>query len=591
MVQSFNRVNNHSHAHCAHSLPKLGVTLAVALTLCQISTGALAATPQAPTVIVPNPEQQGLPSLRREDPLLKKMPEQVPADAAPTTADLDLPSAITRVDLQAPLFSREIEALLQQFMGKRHISGRALETVRGQIWDLYRQHGRMTRVELLADPKSEADGGSVLRARVDEIVVRAVLVEREGQGGVDQALLDDILASAKTDVAEGGVLDLDRLDGRIKRRIFLGDVDVRATLVPVDATHVDMKVLVSAKPVLPLVMLAQYDNNGSRSYGRNRYTVGAAIPGRMLAGDRLDLLGITSKGMDFGRFAYEFPLVGIGSRLALSGSHIDYEASSSGAKGKSTQLGSSLSRPLLIDNSWVWIGYLDYSYRHQVDRLRNDAITGDKNISSVQARADVNYYLAPSQSLHFNAAVVLGRLDLSALPSAREQDRISAGTDGNFAKLEWGAGWSALFGPNGKLDARVETKGQFANKNLDQSEKFALGGPAGMRAYGASEALGDSGYLANAEIGYRPADWLRAFSFYDIGRIRRYHRPWIVESVPVEYTLQGAGAGLAFSHKSLVGSVVYAHQIGANRGLSAIGEDSEGLKSRDRLWVSLTLSW
>lgn len=589
-MQSSNRVNNCSHVQCAQSLPRIGATLAVALTLCQMPIGALAA-PQGTGVIVPNPEQQGIPSIRREDPVLKKVPGQVPVGAAPATADQDLPSAITRMDLQAPLFSKEIEALLHQFIGKRHISGKALETVRGQIWDLYRQHGRMTRVELLAEPKSEADGGSILRARVVEIVVRTVSVEREGEGSVNQALLDDILSTAKNDIAEGGVLNLDRLDSRIKRRIFLGDVTVRASLVPVDSTHVDIKVLVSAMPVLPLVMMAQYDNNGTRTYDRNRYTAGVSIPGRMLAGDRLDLLGITSKGMDFGRIAYEFPLAGIGSRLALSGSHIDYEALSSGVKGKSTQFGSRLTHPLHIDNSSVWIGYLDTAYRHQVDRLQNDSITGDKNISSVQGKVDVNFYLAPSQSLHLNAAVAVGRLDLSALSSAREQDDISARTDGNFVKLEWGGGWSTLFGPDGKLDARFEAKGQFANKNLDQSEKFALGGPIGVRAYGASEALGDDGYLVNAEIGYRPTEWLRAFSFYDAGRIRRYHQPWMAESIPLEYTLQGNGVGLAFSHKSLVGSVVYAHQKGRNKGLSATGEDSEGLKSRDRLWVSLTLSW
>jgi hemolysin activation/secretion protein len=559
------------------------------LTLSQVPIDTLAA-PQATGVIVPNPEQQGIPSIRREEPVLRKIPEQIPAETA-STPDQDLPSAITRIDLQAPSFSTEIEALLRQFMGQRRISGKALETARGQIWDLYRQHGRMTSVELRAEPKSEAEGGSVLRARVDEIVVRTVSVEREGEGEVNPALLDDILATAKADIAEGGVLDLERLDRRIKRRIFLGDVDVRAALVPVDSTHVDVKVLVSAKAVLPLGMLAQYDNNGTRTYDRNRYTAGISVAGRMLAGDRLDLLGITSRGMHFGRFGYEFPVVGLGSRLALSGSHIDYKALSSGVKGNSAQLGSSLVHPLLIDDSSAWIGSLDYTYRHQVDRLPNDTITGDKNINSVQGKVDANYYLSPSQLLHFNAGVVLGRLDLSALSSAKEQDRISARTDGNFAKLEWGAGWSTLFGPNGKLDARLEAKGQFANKNLDQSEKFALGGPAGVRAFGSSEALGDDGYLANAEIGYRPVEWLRAFSFYDAGRIRRYHRPWVEESIPLEYTLQGAGAGLSFSHKSLVGSVVYAHQKGANKGLSATGEDSEGLTSRDRLWVSLTLSW
>lgn len=564
---------------------KVAVALAVAMTLYQASTESFAASPG---IIAPNPEQQGIPSIRREETVPKEAPEKARPETEPAQADQVLPSAIRRVDLQSPLLSTQIEVLLRQFIGKQRVSGKELEQARGQIWDLCRQHGRLTRVELRAIPGSEAAGGSILQARIYEISVRAVRVEQEGDSKLKQALLDDILASAKADIAEGGVLNLDRLDSRIKRRMFLKDVDVRVTLVPVDPDHVDVKVLVSARPVAPLGLLAQYDNNGMRTYGRSRYTAGVSIPGRLLPGDQLDVMGIKSSGMTYVRLGYEFPLVGIGARMNAWGSHVGYRAPS-GENGNTSLLGAGLIYPLHIGNAAVWMGYLNYFNRHEVDRLANDAVTADKRTDSVQGKVDANYFLGPAQSLRFNAALTLGELDLSSLPSALAQDRISAKTDGGFTKLEWEGGWSTLFGRGRRLDTRLGVKGQFASKNLDQSEKFALGGPTGVRAYAPVEAMGDEGYVATAEIGYRPIDGLHAFAFYDIGHTRRYRQPWVVESIPLKYTLQGAGVGLAYSYKSLVGSITYARQIGDNPGLSASGLDSDGLSGRYRTWFSLTL--
>ena len=41
-----------------------------------------------------------------------------------------------------------------------------------------------------------------------------------------------------------------------------------------------------------------------------------------------------------------------------------------------------------------------------------------------------------------------------------------------------------------------------ASKNLTSAEKFSLGGPSGVRAYPTGEALGDTGYILNAELRY-----------------------------------------------------------------------------------------
>jgi hemolysin activation/secretion protein len=48
----------------------------------------------------------------------------------------------------------------------------------------------------------------------------------------------------------------------------------------------------------------------------------------------------------------------------------------------------------------------------------------------------------------------------------------------------------------------LSLQGQMASKNLMSAEKFSLGGPSGVRAYPTGEALGDSGYIFQAEYRY-----------------------------------------------------------------------------------------
>ena len=534
----------------------------------------------------PNPEQQGLPAIRWE--AIQKQRTHARPDVAPRKADQILPSAIRKIELHQPtaLFSKEIESFLHPFIGKSHLSDSALEQARGQIWDFYREQGRLVRVELTAIPRADVGGGSILKAQIDEVSVRNVLVEQEGGHSLKQSLLDNILASTKDDIANGGVLDLDRLNSRLKKRLFLKDVGVRASLVPIDPEHVDVKVLVSPAEVQPLGFLAQYDNEGMRTYGRDRYIAGITVPGRLLAGDKFDLLGLFSSGMSYGRMSYEFPLISMGARVNVWGSHINYRVSSV-SDGNTTMLGTGLRYPLYIGNSSTWEGALNYVNVRQVDNLADGTPTDKKITHSIEGKLDTSYLLSPSQSLFANASVTLGDLDLSSLPSSQEQDSLTSKTGGHFSKLELGGGWSALFGPDSKLDSRLEIRGQLANKNLDGSEKFTLGGPLGVSSYGPSEGQGDEGYVGNAEIGYRPSDKWRIFTFYDIGRIRQNKHPWSVQTTPLIYTLQGAGVGFTYTLQSVVGSATYSRQIGSNPGLSAAGLDSDGLNDRYRLWLSL----
>src|SRR5690606_12945875 len=80
--------------------------------------------------------------------------------------------------------------------------------------------------------------------------------------------------------------------------------------------------------------------------------------------------------------------------------------------------------------------------------------------------------------------------------------------------------------------------GQWSDSNLTSSEKFTLGGPAGVRAYRASEGSGDTGHLLTAEVRVRLPRNVTVAAFYDTGTINTKKDPQtdniqIGENIPV----------------------------------------------------------
>jgi hemolysin activation/secretion protein len=98
-----------------------------------------------------------------------------------------------------------------------------------------------------------------------------------------------------------------------------------------------------------------------------------------------------------------------------------------------------------------------------------------------------------------------------------------------------------------RLYLLLSARGQYAKDRLDSSERMSLGGINGVRAYPASEASGDRGYITRAELRYliplkQQDKQLQLAAYFDHGGVLRmspdgdYYRH-----------LEGAGLGLIFS--------------------------------------------
>ena len=125
-------------------------------------------------------------------------------------------------------------------------------------------------------------------------------------------------------------------------------------------------------------------------------------------------------------------------------------------------------------------------------------------------------------------------------------DAVTANTQGDYATLAYnmmrqqrisGAWWLYF-----TLD------GQVASKNLDSSEKIALGGSSGVRGYPQGDTTGDAGYIASAELHYDYATRLgilQPFVFVDKGSVKINERPFIVGAANhKQLTSRGLGIGL-----------------------------------------------
>ena len=196
--------------------------------------------------------------------------------------------------------------------------------------------------------------------------------------------------------------------------------------------------------------------------------------------------------------------------------------------------------------------------------------------------------LAGAQS--FNLVVVAGDVSQHNA-SALAADKAGLRTAGGFAKLAWSVGVSRQLPYGWSFDGQA--RGQFADKNLDGSQQFFLGGPYGVRGYPAAEATGDDGWIANLNVMHPIAGAWRVGGFFDAGGVTVEHAPRPgLSPVHNRYTLASGGVSLNWKLTPNVNlSAVAAAPIGNNPGALPKGTNADGSRIGPRVWTSLTAAF
>lgn len=305
------------------------------------------------------------------------------------------------------------------------------------------------------------------------------------------------------------------------------------------------------------------DNTGSRYTGKNRLMAGVNFNSLAGIGDKLSLSGLVSNGADLknGRIAYSAPLMSNGLRGEMSYSKTTYslveEYAALDAVGDSATLDATLTYPIIrtrLENLNVYLNIANKELKDEVKSLSN--IT-KKNAKVVNVGLEYNKnYLAfglDSQSI-IKTGFTYGKLSFD--DSAKElADKNGANTNGNYSKVTLDLVHNISLNSKVSLDSSLRMQYALANKNLDGSEDFSIGGSNGVKVYPDGELSAENGYLFNIEAKYKLPN-IDALSsqvgiFYDRGRVYMADNTVGFEAK----SLQDVGVGYYASYKEFFGKL------------------------------------
>ena len=400
-------------------------------------------------------------------------------------------------------------------------SDRSKDTERKMSWkisQLYRQHGLLAHVYVRPESQKKEQWDLVM---VESKLGQVKMVEG-GESSLDKNVAISYVA-AQLEINKPIVLSHIAKGVRLLNEV--PGVSATSTLAPgTEAEHTDVVISVKDKPMIAASVRA--DNHGTAETGQLRAVGNLAINNPSGLGDQFTALGLSSASSRYVRLGYELALGHTGLRGGAHLGNMSYEIkgelASLGNSGHANNWGANLSYPLILEST----SRLALSGGYTNHNLQDNAL--DMRMLARDARA-ISVSLAGSMRTNrglttFGATLARGRLNLEPGSIEYTSDQAGPRALGGFNKLTWNIDHQLPFGNRTELTASLS--GQFASNNLDAGEKFALGGPNGVRAYAAADGQGDEGWLGRFEVRHNLGTDYRLLAFADIGGIRANKHPW-----------------------------------------------------------------
>jgi hemolysin activation/secretion protein len=298
---------------------------------------------------------------------------------------------------------------------------------------------------------------------------------------------------------------------------------------------------------------AEADNHGTKESGRFRFGGTARWLSPFGIGDNLDmrLMVSDSNALQFGRVAYEAPIGTSGLRAGIGLARVNYELGGQfadlEAQGKADVFDVSLSYPLIRQRQQNLFLRLNADVKDLTDELRGVDFSAKKRVRGVGFGWTWERRDALLGGGYWASSGTLYRGDLSIHdPGSREADQGFGGrrTEGGFTKMTLQLSRLQSIVPQHSLYLSVG--GQWASKNLDASEKLALGGARAVRAYPSGELLVDQGVIGTLEWRWSVNESFTPFAFYDAarGKIARHPTPFDGDNT---HSLRGFGLGVSWA--------------------------------------------
>lgn len=386
-------------------------------------------------------------------------------------------------------------------------------------------------------------------------VVRFLVIEaRYGKVGIDnQTRVNDLLLQATAAPLQGGQpVEQALLDKSLLLMSDIPGVLVQATLRPGDGLgSSDLSIQVT--PGQAVSGNLALDNYGNSYTGRGRLGGTVYFNNPLRRGDVLGLGGLSSgSGVNYGRVSYESLLNGQGTRGGAAYSMLNYKIGGSlqelGAHGSAETESVWGRHPLLRSQAVNVYGQVQYDNLQLRERIDMAGMKTDRHLGSWTSSLSGDWRDAVFTGgiNTWSLAWTRGRVGFD-VAEAQLADAASARTEGWFSKTNLNFSRLQRWGERGTL--HVSWAGQWANTNLDSSQKMSVGGPYSVRAYDVSALSGDAGYRGSIELRYdlgaTGGGRLQALAFWDGAYLKVNQRPWTTGTNSA--TFSGAGVGLDWS--------------------------------------------
>ena len=493
---------------------KIAVILALAI---------LPATAYAAGPIQPYDIGRVLDQVKEKPVVPAKKPAQIENELPPSAAPAR-PETGTQVTVKAfritgaTVFSdSELQKILAPFK-ERQMSLGQLQQASAAITGYYHEKGYFVAYAYL--PPQEIKDGliqiAVLEGRVDKVRVKRAEKTR---------ISNDLILRGLRGVEHDSVISGDLLENRLLLLNDLPGLEVSADLQPGSTTG-SADLVLNVKEKGPLSLSLNTDNYGNRFSGEYRGGATVNLNDPLGMGDQLTLYGLSAgEGLNTGKLSYLMPYGRYGTRLGASYSYLHYKLDdifqALNQNGTSQLTSVFVTQPLAVNRSLSLYAQFGYDYKSYQDEVQG--VTSSKHVNGGNAGLLMNAQdgLAGGGVSTLSLAVSGGSLHLD--PELESADSAHAGTAGMFGKANLNLTRLQTLSP-GSSFLYLSFDGQQAFKNLDTTEKYSLGGPAGVRAYPGGEASGDNGFVASAEIRQNlsflkasvPGD-IQLVGFYDAG--------------------------------------------------------------------------
>lgn len=496
-----------------------------------------------------------------------------------TTAPASAPFPVSEIQISGntQFDTATLHALVADAEGKS-LALAQLEDAVGRITAYYHEHGFPLARAVI--PAQAVKNGVV---RVMVIEARYGKIKLDNRSRANDGLLSETLAPLQG----GQPVEQGALDHSLLMLQDIPGVTANATLKPgAEVGTSDLDVVATTDQSVTGSISA--DNYGNQYTGRARLGAALNVYDPLHHGDLLSINALTTgSDMNYGRLGYEFLLNGVGTRLGASYSALHYTLGDtlSALDGHGTADVASLwAKQTFIRTPRLNLyGQIEYDHMQLKDDIDVTDIQTDRHLDGVTASLYGDWRDATAVN-SWSAAVTQGRVEFDNA-TAQLADAATAKTQGSFTKLTAAVNRLQGLGQNDSL--YVALAGQWANTNLDASEKMVAGGVYTVRAYDMGALSGDSGVLGNVEWrhewGRYAGGQTQSIVFFDSQHVTVNNTTWAPG--PNSATLSGAGVGLNWygpSNSAVKASV--AAPIGSTPELT-------GAKKSERAWIEVDLAF